>query len=129
MDVARILNIMIRLCGTGALLLGVAFWLGFARGLTQLHMGLGIGLVISLWALAWIVWRSTKRNSLVAFAAIWGGVSWLLGIAQSQILPGSLHWVVQVTHLVVGGTTIAIGNLLVSAVQARGLARAPGLSG
>src|SRR5215831_7473245 len=127
MDVARILNIMIRLCGTGALLLGVAFWLGFARGLTQLHIGLGIGLVVSLWALAWIVWMNTKRNSLVAFAALWGGVSWLLGTAQSQILPGSLHWVVQVTHLVVGGTAIAIGNLLVSAVRARRVASRPTL--
>jgi pimeloyl-ACP methyl ester carboxylesterase len=34
---ARLFNILIRVCGAGAFTLGLAFWLGYARSLTQLH--------------------------------------------------------------------------------------------
>jgi hypothetical protein len=113
---ARLLNILIRVCGAGALALGLAFWLGYARSLTQLHMGLGIGLVLSLWALAGITWRNAARGGLVAFATAWGLVTWILGVTQSQILPGSFHWIVEVAHLAMGVITIAIGDQLASAV-------------
>ena len=127
MDVPRILNTVIRLCGAGALILGVACWLGYAPGPAQLRIGLGIALVLFLWALAWIAWRRTARNGLVTFAAVWGLASWVLGLTQHQILPGSLHWVVQVTHLAVGGLSIALGSLL-AAVAVRGVAGTPRLS-
>jgi hypothetical protein len=113
---ARLLNILIRLCGTGALALGLALWLGYASSLTQLHIGFGIGLVASLWVLAGIAWRNTARGGLVAFAGAWGLVSWILGVTQLDILPGSFHWVVEVAHLATGGIAIAVGGQLASAV-------------
>jgi hypothetical protein len=127
MDVPRILNVLVRLSGTGALLLGVGFWLGYAFNLIQLHIGLGIALVVLLWTLAWVTWRRTARIGLVAFAAVWGVVSWVLGVTQNQILPGSLHWVVQMAHLAVGGICIALGNLL-AASAVRGPVGTPTLS-
>jgi hypothetical protein len=122
MTSARVLNIFIRICGAGALALGLAFWLGYARSFAQLHIGFGIGLVISLWALAGIAWRNSAPRGLVAFAAAWGLVAWVLGITQSQILPGPLHWVVEVAHLAVGLIAIAVGGQLVGAVVHRRIA-------
>jgi hypothetical protein len=45
---ARVLNILIRICGVGALALGIAFWFGYAGSFIQLHISLGIVLVVSL---------------------------------------------------------------------------------
>jgi hypothetical protein len=116
---ARVLNILIRVCGGAALALGFAFWLGYLRFLTQVHIGLGLGLVLSLWALAGIAWRKTARRRLAAFASAWGLVSWVLGVTQSQILPGSLHGIVEAAHLGAGVIAIAIGGQLASAVSLR----------
>src|SRR5262245_39305269 len=115
---ARFLSILLRVCGAGALALGLSFWLGYARSLTQLHMAFGFGLVASLWGLAGIAWRTSARNGLAGFAAAWGLVMWIFGFIHAQILPGSSHWVVQVAHLAVGGIAIGVGGQL-----ARGVAQ------
>jgi hypothetical protein len=116
---ARLFNVLIRVCGAGALALGLAFWLGYATSLTQLHIGFGIGLVVSLWALAVIAWRNTARSGLVAFAAAWGLVTWIFGVTQIRILPGPFHWIVQVVHLAVAVVAIALGDRLAKAVPER----------
>src|SRR5262245_32594881 len=113
------LNILVRLCGTGALGLGVAFWLGYARFLTRLHMTLGIGLVLSLWALAAIALKSRTRGGLIAFASVWGLVTWVFGMKQGQILTGPPHGIVEVAHLAVGIIAIALASRLAKAVTAR----------
>jgi hypothetical protein len=119
---ARVLNILIRVCGGGALALGLAFWLGYAKSLIQLHMAFGIALVVFLWALAGLAWMNTARTGLVLFAAAWGLFSGVLGVRQSQILPGSFHWVVEVAHLAVGVMAIAVGGQLARAVGHRRIA-------
>ena len=111
----RVFVVMIRICGFGAVLLGAAFWLGYARSLTQLHMALGIGVVLSLWILAALAWRDTSQRRLVAFAVFWGLLTWILGLTQTRLLPGSLHWLVQVVHLAVGGVAIMTGGRLANA--------------
>lgn len=67
---AYLLNLVIRVLGASALALGLSFWLGYARSLTQLHMLLGIGLLLSLWAVAWIAWLSAGRGALAAFGVV-----------------------------------------------------------
>ena len=114
---ARFFKILISLCGAGALLLGLAFWLGYGRSFTQLHIRLGIAVVVLLWVLAGIAWSRGARVGLVAFAVGWGALTWVLGITQRQLLPGSLHWVVAVIHLLVGVIAIAVGSRLASAVE------------
>jgi hypothetical protein len=118
---ARFFKIIIHGCGGGALILGLAFWLGYGRSFTQLHIRLGIAVVVSLWVLAGIAWRTGERTSLVAFAAGWGALTWVLGVTQRQLLPGSLHWVVAVVHLLFGVIAIAVGSRLASAVGSRSI--------
>src|SRR5262245_58025811 len=116
---ARVFNVVIRVCGAGAFLLGLAFWCGYARSLTWLHMGLGIGLVVSLWVTAGIAWRNAAPTALVAFAAVWGLVTWVFGMTQSRILPGSVHWLVEFAHLAAGIVAVFVGTRLAVGVADR----------
>jgi hypothetical protein len=118
---ARFFEVLIRICGGGALVLGLAFWLGYARSFTRLHIWLGIAVVLSLWILAGIAWRNGTRRGVVALAAVWGALTWILGITQARLLPGSFHWVVAVLHLIVGLTAIALGSRLSRTVGARSI--------
>ena len=114
---ARVLNLLIRALGAGALALGIAFWSGYARSLTQLHMVLGLGLVLSVWVVSWIAWRKTGRIGLPLLGAACGIVSLPFGVAQAAILPGALHWVVELAHLALGVIMIGVGSRLAVAVS------------
>jgi hypothetical protein len=80
----RVLTILIRVCGFGAFALGLAFWFGYAGSYIQVHTTLGIMLVLSLWALAGIAWRDGVRRDLISFAAVWGCVTWVVGVIQGR---------------------------------------------
>lgn len=116
---ARFFEVLIRICGGCALILGLALWAGYGRSFIQLHIGLGIAVVVSLWVLTGMAWRSGARISLVAFAAGWAAVTWALGFAQHRMLPGSLHWLVAVAHLLVGMIAIATGSRLAGTMGSR----------
>ena len=115
---ARLLEALLRLCGSAALLLGLAFWLGYGRSLTWLHIRLGTAVVVLLVAIAGLAWRAAGVR-LVALAVGWGVLVWFLGMRQGRTLPGSFHWVVEVAHLVVGIGAIALGERLAAAVKVR----------
>ncbi len=113
---ARLLGIALRVCGVGALALGLAFWSGYAWSFRRLHIALGIGVVVCLWALAGIAWRRTPRKGLGAFAVVWGLGIWIFGVRQSHILAGSFHWLIAIAHLALGVVAIAVGERLASAI-------------
>lgn len=117
--VVRILLILVMLSGTGALLLGIAFWTGHAWSLIQVHMLLGLTLVAALCVLAAIAWRATSRPGLPLFVILFAlGVA-ALGLEQNRLLPGSAHWVVQLLHLATAGFAIGLGRKLAVASRAR----------
>jgi hypothetical protein len=116
---ARLLEGLLRLCGTAALLLGLAFWLGYGRSLTWLHIRLGTAVVVLLWVIAGLAWRAGANVRLVLLAVGWGVLVWFLGMRQGRILPGAFHWVVEVAHLVVGVGAIAMGERLAATAKAR----------
>lgn len=111
---AHVVNIVIRVLAVTALLLGIAFWLGYARSLTRLHMAIGTGLVLCLWVLAGIAWRNGGRLGLVTFAAAWGLGTWLFGFTHGGLMPGSLHWIVAITHLATGVVAVVMARQLTS---------------
>lgn len=91
-----------RITGLLQLILGALFWTGNAQSLIPVHMLSGSILVLALWVLAAQVIMTGANPGLGWFAIFWGVVTVALGMTQMQILPGSLHWVVQVAHLLVG---------------------------
>jgi hypothetical protein len=79
-------------------------------------MSLGITLVLSLWLLSASAARNGARGGLVALGIGWGLLVWALGMTQARILPGPLHGLVRLTHLLVGLSAFLIGHRLARVV-------------
>jgi hypothetical protein len=112
MTLIKLLDYFVKFGGAAALILGVAFWAGALTGLVPLHIALGIGIVLALWALAILAHRKQAGSGLVAAAFIWGLITIGLGFGQTQLLVGDFHWIVQVAHLAVGLGAIVFGSIL-----------------
>ena len=115
----------IRISGVILIILGILFWTGHALGLVSLHMLLGLILVLALWALAFIGARAGVGAGTVSLAIAWGIITIFFGIAQTSILTGSMHWVIQLLHLLVGLAAMGIGEGLAAKIKGR---RAPALA-
>jgi thiamine transporter ThiT len=117
MNAVKYLDYLIRIAGAAALILGLAFWSGKLTGLVTLHEALGASVVLGVWALAIFAFRKGVSVGLVAGAALWGVLTVVVGISQTQLLVGEFHWAVQVIHLLVGLGAIAMGAVLARAVR------------
>jgi hypothetical protein len=75
-------------------------------------MWIGFVLVIALWIMAGLAARAGVNPGLVALAVVWGLIVPALGMTQVRLLPGDLHWIIQVIHLLVGLIAIGLGERL-----------------
>jgi hypothetical protein len=106
-------QMLVRITGLILIVLGILFWTGNAVALIPVHMLLGFVLVLSLWTLAGLAARVGVQPGLIALAIVWGLIVPIVGVTQTQLLPGNAHWVIQVLHLLLGAGAIG---------QAEGLA-------
>jgi hypothetical protein len=119
-----------RTIGLILIVLGVLFWTGNATTLIPLHMLLGVTLVLLLWTLAILGVIARVNPGLIAVAFLWGLIVPILGVIQTQLLPGSAHWLIQLLHLLVGLVAIGLADTLGKAIKRRGEAtRATTLGG
>ena len=110
--VTRIATMVLTLAGALALLSGFLFWFGTGLQLMSLHMLLGILAVLALWTIGFAQAAAPGGSWLFAACAFLVGLlTLLLGLYQSTLLLGSLHWIVQVVHLALGLVTIGIGHM------------------
>ena len=93
---------LIRLLAVVQLTLGVLFWTGNAYEFLNLHMLSGILLVLGLWIQAGIAARAGGGLGLPIVSFVWGLGVIALGMTQASLLPGDLHWLIKVLHLLVG---------------------------
>ncbi len=98
--------------------MGILFWTGNAIDFVNLHMFLGLAIVLMLWIQAALGLRAGAPIWLVGLAFLWGLIVPALGMTQARILPGSLHWIVQVAHLGIGIVAFVLGDLLANRVIA-----------
>lgn len=106
----RLFLLTLRAGGSLAVLLGILFWLGYGYGLIPLHIALGVLVTFSLWG-AGILVGIEKGGSvrLMVGALVLSLVVMLFGLNQTMLLPGSLHWMVQAVHLLLGVAAVALG--------------------
>lgn len=109
-----VLRTLARLTGLIQIILGLLFWTGNALNLIVVHIFVGLVLVLTLWGLAILGAFAGVNRGVVALALVWGLIVPIFGLTQSTILPGSLHWIIEVLHLLVGLSAIG---------QAEGLAK------
>lgn len=108
----RIAQMVLRICVVLTLILGILFWTGNAAdSLVPVHMGLGILVVLSLWTLG-LAQALTKGGSwgLAIGAVVLGIILAASGGTQDKILTSSLHWVIQVIHLLLGLSALGLGE-------------------
>lgn len=109
----RIPQMILRVCGGLALLLGITFWLNLPDDvLIPVHMLLGILVVLTLWILG-IVTATTRGGNigLSVGAIVWGLLVLSLGLTQTRLLVDpSVHWIIQVLHLLLGIGALGLGE-------------------
>ncbi|HWG34725.1 MAG TPA: hypothetical protein VN650_11180 [Gemmatimonadaceae bacterium] len=110
-------QIVVRLFGLILIILGLFFWSGHALQLVNAHMLIGLLFVIALWVLAGVAIAAHQSGGLIALGFIWGIVVLALGMTQRTLLQGSVHWVIQVLHLLVGLIAMGIGDNLAKRIK------------
>jgi hypothetical protein len=107
-----VLQMWVRGVGAIMILLGVLIWTGHFDKIIPIHETVGITLVLALWGLAGLGAVNGVNRGLVAVAFVWGLIVPILGLTQTQILPSSGHWLIQILHLLVGIAAIGQGDTL-----------------
>jgi hypothetical protein len=118
---ARVSIMVLRVAALLALILGILFWIDVIPGadslsnpITSVHMMLGIIVTICLVILGILI-ITTKGGSvgLGIGAIILAILLVALGISQTRLLiEPSVHWIVQVVHLLFGLTAIGLGEMI-----------------
>jgi len=95
--------------------LGLGIWSGHFLGLIRFHMALGALFALTLFALATLSgFRGASLRRVVTLLALSVAV-FALGIAQTNLMPGSWHWLVRLFHFGLGiaavrqGLALAVG--------------------
>ena len=107
-----ILRWIIRIAGIVALGLGLTFWGGSGSGLLSVHQGLGYLVSIALLLMAVLGFGQPVAPGLLVTAIIWSLVVPGVGSSQLKMLPGDLHWIIQVFHLLLGVGAIGLGEAI-----------------
>lgn len=103
---------IVRGAGGVALLFGLILWSGAGAALVGLHQALGAVAVLALWVLAILALRAGDRPGLAGAAIVWALLTPVVGIAQTRLLPGRAHGMIQAVHLLLGLGVIAFGERL-----------------
>jgi hypothetical protein len=112
MGLSRILLMLLRVGAALQVILGVALWTGHWYTYVGVHRTIGMLFVLTLWAIAVLAMVQRRAVGLAAFALLWGLVIGAIGFTQQRILPGDLHWIVRVLHLIIGLAAIPIAERL-----------------
>ena len=118
---AKMCLMLVRLTGLVQIGIGIGLWMGHGLSLTTAHMWIGVVLVLSLWALAFLGARVHVSGGLVALALIWGLITVGFGMAQTRIMPGAHHEIIRVLHLLVGVAAIGMGEMLGKRIKKAGV--------
>ena len=119
-----IAQMLVRICGVLLLILGLLIWTEGMAGLIGIHMLLGVILVISLIVVGVIaLMRKAPPGMAVGLIVLALIVGWF-GMAQTSILPGPNHWIVQVVHLLLGLAAVGMAEMVGGVMRRASLAPA-----
>jgi hypothetical protein len=113
MKVVRIISLIARIALMTTLVLGLLFWLTQASflsmlpgGVTQIiiavHLILGPTGALFLLALSSVAIFTRGTRLLGVGGIIYPFIMTALGLTQTQLLIGNLHWLIQIAHLLIG---------------------------
>ncbi len=102
------------IAGLGALTLGLLFWIANVDFI-NIHMLLGLTVALALLVLGVVAVCTRGLRILGAVAIVYALLLPVFGLRQATLLIGSMHWLIQIAHMLVG-----IGGLaLIGIISAR----------
>jgi hypothetical protein len=111
MIAVRIIQWVAGLAGLGALALGLLFWIA-QIDLINIHMLLGLTVALALLVLSIVMVATRGTRLLGAVGIVYAFILPVFGLTQSGILIGSLHWLIQAAHLLVGLGALALAGIM-----------------
>jgi hypothetical protein len=108
---------ILRLSGMTLVILGLLFWTGHALQLVQFHMLVGVLFTVAYFGIVILAAREGLALGPGLFATAWGFILPTFGMIQSTILPGPMHWIVKLTHLLVGMVAMGVADRLLKGAQ------------
>jgi hypothetical protein len=110
---ATIAQMLVRITGVVQIVLGLFFWTGNTpMALIQVHMLIGMVLVVALAVLAVISIRAGVSMGLVIAGFVFVVLTPFVGIGQLAWQLGSTQWLIQVVHLLIGLGAIGLSEQL-----------------
>ncbi|GCE30534.1 hypothetical protein KDA_60180 [Dictyobacter alpinus] len=97
----RIIQIIVGIAGLAALTLGLLYWIANIN-LANIHMLFGLLVAITLLVMSSIAVSTRALRLQGIIGIIYALLVPVFGLTQSTILPGSLHWLIQTAHMLVG---------------------------
>jgi hypothetical protein len=114
-----VVQVLIRASGLLQLALGLLFWTGNLRVALPFHIFNGLLFVVLLLVQAGLAAWAGRPWPLVLFAVVWALFVPAFGMTQGAILPGDLHWLIQLAHLLVGLVAMGLGERLAASAKVR----------
>ena len=111
MIAVRILQWVAGLAGLGALALGLLFWIAQVDDI-NIHMLFGLTVALALLVLSIVMVATRGTRLLGAVGIVYAFILPVFGLTQSGILIGSLHWLIQAAHLLVGLGALALAGIM-----------------
>ena len=99
------------LAGLGAVTLGLLFWIAQVNAI-NIHMLLGLTVALALLILSIVAVFTRGMRLLGAVGIVYALVVPVFGLTQATLLIGSMHWLIQTAHLLVGLGALALIGVL-----------------
>jgi hypothetical protein len=112
MKPSRVLLLLLRIGVAFQVIIGIGLWTGHMGKYVGLHQNGGMVFVLLLWAIAVVAISKRDHVGLAIVAILWGVLVAALGMTQMRLLPGNLHWIVRVAHLLIGLAAMPIAERL-----------------
>ncbi len=111
MSIVRIIQWIGGIAGLGALTLGLLFWIAHID-LRNVHMLFGLIVALSLLVLGIVGVFTRGMRVLGVVVIVYALIVPVFGLTQATLLVGSLHWLIQTAHLLVGLGALALIGIL-----------------
>ena len=108
---ARILQIIVGIAGLCALVLGLFIWIANSD-LTDIHMLFGLLVTLGLLVMSVTALTASGLRIWGLVGIVYAIILLVFGEAQSNILAGNLHWLIQTLHMLIGIGAIALTGFL-----------------
>src|SRR5258708_6879322 len=108
MRTMSVLDWILRLAGLGALVLGLLIWTLQLDAVISLHMLFGLAVTLTLLVISLLAIFTRGIRLLGLIGVVYAFVLPVFGMNQVLLVVGSLHWLIQVAHLLVGIGAMAL---------------------